>query len=360
MKLLIKIILSVSILQSCNGKEEKTQPLIENISESVYASGIIKSKNQYQVFSTVNGLIQEILVKEGEAVKKGDPIIWITSETSKLTRENAQLAANNAKLSANINKLNELKINIEFNKSKVKNDSMLLLRQQNLWKEKIGTQTELEQKELAYKNAVTNYQVSILRYDDLQKQLNFSEKQSQNNLQISEALFRDHTIKSEINGILYRVLKEKGEMVNTQSVLATIGDANEFEIELQVDEYDIAKIKPAQKIVLTMDSYKGQVFEAKIKKINPIMDERSRAFTIEADFVTRPTALYPNLTTEANIIIQTKEKVLTIPRSYLIDETFVKMENGEKRKVNTGLKDYEKVEILGGLSAADIITKPQK
>ncbi|MCE9538130.1 MAG: RND transporter, partial [Bacteroidetes bacterium] len=61
MKLLIKIILSVFILESCNSKEEKTQPVIENISESVYASGIIKSKNQYQVFSTVNGLIQEIL-----------------------------------------------------------------------------------------------------------------------------------------------------------------------------------------------------------------------------------------------------------------------------------------------------------
>lgn len=360
MKFLIKIILFVSILQSCNSKEEKTHPIIENISESVYASGIIKSKNQYQVFSTVNGLVQEILVKEGEAVKKGQPIIWITSETSKLTRENAELSANNARLSANLNKLNELKINIEFNESKVKNDSILLLRQKNLWKEKIGTQTELEQKELAYKNTVTNYQVSILRYDDLKKQLNFAEKQSQNNLKISDAIFQDHTIKSEINGILYRVLKEKGEMVNTQSVLATIGDANEFEIELQVDEYDIAKIKSSQKVLLNMDSYRGQVFEARIKKINPIMDQRSRAFTIEAEFVTKPKALYPNLTTEANIIIQTKEKALTIPRSYLIDETFVKMENGEKRKVNTGLKDYEKVEILEGLSTADIITKPQK
>lgn len=360
MKHLIKTALSVLILQSCNSKEEKTQPINENISESVYASGIIKSKNQYQVFSTVNGLIKEIIVKEGEVVKKGDPIIWITNETSKLNKENAQLAAKNATLSANINKLNELKINIEFNKNKVKNDSMLLVRQQNLWKEKIGIQNELEQKELAYKNAVTNYHVSLLRYDDMQKQLNFAEQQSQNNLQISNTLFQDYTIKSEINGILYRVLKKKGEFVNTQSPIATIGDASEFEIELQVDEYDISKIKLSQKILLNMDSYKGQVFEAKVKKIYPIMDERSRSFTIDADFVTKPTALYPNLTTEANIIIQTKEKALTIPRRYLIDENFVQMENGDKRKISTGLKDYEKVEILGGLRTTDIISKPQK
>ena len=45
---------------------------MEKITESVYASGIIKSKNQYQVYAAVSGLIQQILVSEGDVVKKGD------------------------------------------------------------------------------------------------------------------------------------------------------------------------------------------------------------------------------------------------------------------------------------------------
>jgi HlyD family secretion protein len=159
---------------------------------------------------------------------------------------------------------------------------------------------------------------------------------------------------------VYSLLKEKGEMVNTQSVIAIVGDANDFILELQVDEYDIAKIKIGQKVFINMDSYKGQVFEAKVSKINPIMNERSKSFLIEAVFTTKPPTLYPNLTTEANIVIQTKENALTIPRAYLIDEAYVLLENNQKVKVETGLKDYQKVEILRGVTANTVIYKSAK
>jgi HlyD family secretion protein len=49
------------LLFSCSKKTEKTNPVEEKITESVYASGIIKSDNQYQVFSLVNGLVKELL-----------------------------------------------------------------------------------------------------------------------------------------------------------------------------------------------------------------------------------------------------------------------------------------------------------
>lgn len=333
---------------------------MENISESVYASGIIKSKNQYQVFSTVNGLIQQLFVTEGDIVKKGDPLIRVLNETSKLNTENARLAAEYADVNANMDKLNELKATIDLAKSKMMNDSSLLLRQRDLWSKQIGTRNELEQRELAYENSRTAYNAARFKYNDLKKQLNFSAQQSQKNLQISNTITKDYTIKSETDGKVYSVLKEQGEMLNTQSPVAIIGDANEFLLELQVDEYDIAKIKLTQKVLLNLDSYKGQAFEATVTKIDPIMNERSRSFTVEASFVTKPPTLYPNLTTEANIIIQTKEKALTIPRNFLIDESFVLMKNKEKRKVTTGLKDYQKVEITGGLSANDIILKPVK
>jgi multidrug efflux pump subunit AcrA (membrane-fusion protein) len=109
-----------------------------------------------------------------------------------------------------------------------------------------------------------------------------------------------------------------------------------------------------------MDSYKGQVFEAIVQKIDPIMNERSKSFTVEAGFVKQPPALYPNLTCEANIVIVEKSKALTIPRNFLLDSNYVLMENNEKRKVETGLKDYQKVEILSGITAKDILLKPGK
>jgi HlyD family secretion protein len=359
MKIIRYLCLLVSFL-SCKKEQQHTQVSVETITESVYASGIIKSKNQYQVFSTVNGLIQRLYVSEGDKVKVGDPLFQVLNKTAQLNTDNARLAADFADVAANSDKLNELKINIDFAKSKKTSDSLLLERQRNLWVQQIGSQNEFEQRELAYKNAATAYNALLLRYNDLKRQLDFADKQSKKALQISSTMTGDYIIRSDITGKVYSLLKEKGEMVNTQSVIAIVGDANDFILELQIDEYDIAKIKIGQKVFLNMDSYKGQVFEAQVSKINPIMNERSKSFLIEAIFTTKPPTLYPNLTTEANIVIQTKENVLTIPRTYLIDEAYVLTENNQKVKVETGLKDYQKVEILRGVTANTVIYKSAK
>ena len=147
-------------------------------------------------------------------------------------------------------------------------------------------------------------------------------------------------------------------MVNSSMILAVLGDASRFYAELQVDEYDISKIRLGQKAVMTMDSYEGKTFEAVVTKIDPIMDSRSKTFTVEAEFVTRPDVLFPLLTVEANIIIEEKTNVVTMPRNYLVNDSFVILSTG-KKFINTGVKDYENVEVISGLSASDIIYQPQ-
>lgn len=356
--ILLQSLIVTLLLFSCKNKQETIQPIEQKISESVYASGIIKSKNQYQVFSSVNGLVEKLLVAEGDMVKKGDPILQLSNTTAQLNTENARITADYASLAANNEKINELKISIDLAKIKMQNEASLLQRQKNLWAQQIGTRNELDGRELSYKAAVNAYESARLRLAELQKQLSFQAKQSQKNLQISKTLSGDYLIKSEANGRVYSILKEKGEMVNTQTPVALVGDGNAFSLELQVDEYDIASVKPGQKIVLTMDSYKGEVFEAVVEKIIPVMNERSKSFTIEAGFVNQPASLFPNLTCEANIVIREKAKALTIPRAYLMEDDFVLMANKEKRKVTTGLKDYKTVEIISGLNANEIIFKP--
>lgn len=348
------------LLICCKSKQERIKPVEEKITESVYASGIVKSKNQYQVFSAANGLVARVLVTEGDIVKKGDPIICLSNITAQLNAENARIAADYAAVAANTEKLNELKNNIDLAKTRMENDASLLERQRNLWAKQIGTRNEMDQRELAYESSVNAYETAGLRYAELQKQLSFQARQSQKNLQLSQAVASDYTIKSETDGRVYSILKEKGEMVNTQSPVALVGDATAFVLELQVDEYDIVRVRVGQKIVLSMDGYRGQVFEAVVEKIEPLMNERSKSFTVEAGFVKQPLVLYPNLTCEANIVIRKKEKALTIPRACLLEDDYVLLENKEKRKVTTGLKDYRKVEILSGLTVNDLVIKPEQ
>lgn len=352
------LFISSLFLFSCGKKAETIKPTVAPISESIYASGLVKSQNQYQAFATVNGIIQDILLQEGDTVKKGMPILTIVNDAQRLSKENAELAANFADLNVNQGKLNDAQQNIELAQRKLKNDSSLLARQQVLWQQNIGSKVELEQRELAFQNAKSSLYSARVKYEDLKRQLVLNAAQSQKTLQISSRLASDFTLRSDIDGIVYQLPKKKGELVTAQTPLAIIGDAEHFVLEMQVDEYDILKVEKGLKVLVTMDSYKGKVFDAVVTKIDPLMNERSKTFLVEATFTEAPKRLYPNVSFEANIILQTKDKALLIPRNYVINDSFVLKENGDKVAVKTGLKDYKMIEILSGISAEDELKNP--
>lgn len=345
---------------ACKERVEEIKPSLEKISESVYASGRIKSRNQYQVYSTVGGLLQRILVKENDLVKKGDPLFVVQNETSRLNAENALLSAEYANSNVRGERLQDLETAIETARSKLLNDSLLLIRQRGLWSQQIGSKVELEQRELAFTASKNNLESALLRYKDLQKQLGFNAAQSRKQLAISKNLEQDYIIRAQTAGRVYSIDKEAGEIVNQQAPLAVIGGDADFLVEMQVDENDIVRIKDGMLVLITMDSYKGQVFEAKISKIDPLMNQRTRTFTVEAEFVKAPPVLYPNLSTEANIVVQTREQVLTIPRAFLVNDSMVFVSKKGLRPIKTGLKDYLKVEIISGLQSDETIQKPVK
>jgi HlyD family secretion protein len=356
---IFKIILSLFVV-SCSSKIEKTKPTIESITESIYASGIVKSKNQYEVFANVNGIIKNVFVIEGDSVRKGSPILSISNTVQLLNKENAKLAANFANINFNQEKLNEAKAFMLLSIDKLKNDSALYFRQNALWQQQIGTKIELEQRALAYENSKIFYQSSIVKYNDLKRQLDFNSAQSKNNLAISNQVANDFVVKSNIDGIVYRLNKLQGENVGIQTPLAIIGDSKHFILEMQVDEFDILKIKKELRVLVTLESYAEKVFDAKVTKINPIMNERSRTFLVEAEFINPPDVLYPNLTFEASIVIQTKQNVLLIPRSYVLNDSLVIKYKHDTIKVKTGLRDYKKIEIISGITINDVLVNPIK
>lgn len=336
----------------CQPKIQSIKPTVQDITESVYASGVIKSANQYEVFASVNGIIEQIAVNEGDSIYKGQSIFYISNQTNKLNRQNAQINASYNQIGTNQDKLNEAQLAITFAKNKYELDSSLYYRQKTLWQQNIGSQVDVEQAQLGFENSKTNYQLAITKYNALKKQLSFADQQSKKNLEIYTQLENDFIVKSKIDGLVYKIWKKKGELVNQQTPLGIIGSANEYVLELQVDEYDIVKIKVNQKVAVQLDSYKGSAFEAVVTKINPIMNERTKSFLVEAVFTKKPQVLYPNLTAEANIIIQTKSNALTLPRLAVMHNYVVKV-NGDTTYIKTGLKDYERIEIIDGLKPTD-------
>lgn len=345
---------------SCKKKKDTTQAIIKDITESVYASGKIKAAEQYAVFSTTNGILKHSFVKPGDTVQKDEPLFLLDDRASNLTNENAKI---NLELSEENNKRNsdqlqelELSKKIAYNRFQL--DSSIYMKQKRLWEQNIGTEIEYEQKQLAYQTSKSNYEIANSKYAQAKRQLATNAKIASNNYSITKKQQADYTIKSLMNGTVYDVLKEQGELITPQTQLAVIGLSNQFIIELEIDEKDISRIKNGQRIEINMDSYKGQSFEGVITSIYPIMNERTRTFTVKARFINQPPTIYPNLSVEANIVIQTKKNVLVIPTTYLLNDSTVILEDEKVTSVKVGLRNYNYVEILGGIKSTDILYKP--
>ena len=348
------------VLYSCEQRNEAIHPEYRKITQSVYASGIIKTRNQYQVFASSAGLINKIYISEGDSIRTGQVLLTISNPVVDQTKLNSLDELTYNEFKNNIDKLKDLENQVDIAKQKCINDSLLYLRQENLWNQGIGTRIELEQKELEAQTSKSNYESQKLRYNQLKRQLDFGERQSRNQVAIASTQQSELDVKSRINGKVFSVLKKQGEMVTAQTPIAIIGENAHLYVELQIDENDISLVALEQQVYITMDSYKDSVFQAIISKIYPMMNERSRTITVEAEFIRKPPIIYPNLTVEANIVIRVKERALLIPRNYLINETYVLDKNKHRIKVKIGLRDYQYAEILSGLTAESQIIKPEQ
>lgn len=356
LKIVFIIILS-TYFTSCKSKKESYTIQYKAITQSVYASGIIKSKDQYLVFPTISGNISNIYVEENSPVNKGTVLMTIENDVLELNQE---LSTANAKFNSKSNnrdKLEELYQNLSTAEKKYKLDSTNYNRQKKLWEQGIGSQYDYEQKGLLFESSKSNYQGLTLRYQQLSKQLNWADAQSSIASQISRTQSDDRNIRSRINGKVYDLLKEKGEMVTLQTPVAVLGSADSFYIELSIDETEVTKIKLGQKVYITLESYENQTFEAKITKILPLMNERTRSFTVLAAFTKRPPTLYPNLSVEANILLEKKERALLLPIEFITNQNEVTLVSGQTKRVRLGLKNFEMVEIVDGLKENDVVVK---
>jgi RND family efflux transporter MFP subunit len=359
MKVYAILILASFILFACSKKEESISPSRGNITESIYASGTIKSKDQYQAFVSISGIIEDIYVQEGQEVEIGTPLLRVSNETQKFNLENAKLTANYNDFANNQGKIVEAEAFAQTAKAKLKLDSSLFARQKTLWGQQVGTRVEYEQKELNYQSSKANYLSAQQRYLELKRQINYSAAQTKKNVQISARQSEDFILKSQVKGTVFNLLKEKGVLVSPQIPIAILGNTKQYILELQVDENDIFDVKVGQKVAVTFDAYKNQVFEASVSKIATIMNERNKTFLVEANFTKAPAKLYPNITFEANILLRQKENALILPRNFLKNDSIVTLKNGESKIVKTGLMDFQKVEILSGLTQQDQVVKPK-
>jgi multidrug resistance efflux pump len=345
------VVLSIGILTSCKEEKKAITPTKQDITYSIYASVTVKPDNLYTVYPQQTGIISDIFVTEGDSVYSGQKIGSIINDNVELNQEKAalQFQLAESKLYGQGNTLKTLEGEIESLKLQVKFDSINYFKNVKLEKEKVVTQTAVDNYELKYELSSKQLNNANQQYYQIKKELENSLKLSENNLKSAKINLNDSYIYSLIDGMVYNVDKEIGEFISSQIPFAQIGSKKNFVLEMLVDEEDITQIKIGQKVVVSLEAYADTSFMCEVTKIYPQKDLINQTFTVEGIFLEQPPTLLFGMSGESNVIIDQQEDALVIPREFIDEKNQVNTKKGLVI-VKTGLKDMNNIQILEGIS----------
>lgn len=338
---------------SCGKKSEDNKPLRKDITQAVYSSGKIYPLNNYLVSSKLPGEIQKIFVKVGDTVKAGQAVISIKNQVSELNAETAKnlfdLAQQNADENGNF--LSSLKQEVANAKSKYDLDSVNFSRFSNLLKQNATSQINYDQGKTQFEISKQNFLKAKSTLENTRQRLKIELRNAQNQYEAQVSNKNDFTIYSAINGKIYDVNADEGQMASPQMPLMEIGDSKRFEVELMIDETDIGLVKVRQEVVYEIDAFKEKYFKGKITetypKINPLNKTARVISTIETQ---EGVEFFSGMSVEANVIIKESKNALVIPKIFLVENHFVQVKGkNELVKIEKGAEDLEFVEVLKGI-----------
>ncbi|PTT16606.1 efflux RND transporter periplasmic adaptor subunit, partial [Flavobacterium sp. HMWF030] len=368
------------------GKEvEISKVVASTIVETVSATGKIQPEIEVKLSSMVSGEIIALNVKEGQVVKKGDLLVKINPDlyTSGLDRSMANLSGTKAGLTQSEASYKEAKANYERNKT--------------LYDKGVISKSDWDK-------AVSSYEVAKAT-----KQNSYYNVQSAT-ASVTEA--RDNLgrtlIYAPADGTISVLNVELGERVlGTQQMAGTellrVANLNNMEVEVDVNENDIVKVKIGDEANVEVDAYLKKKFKGVVTSIS-----NSASSTLTSDQVTnfkvkvrilkesyqdllegQPSTyspFRPGMTATVDIITKTKSNVLAVPISSVVvksDTTAVKdfkvedpsedkkvapksdkkfecvfVKVGDKAKIRiikTGIQDDTNIEVLTGLKPGDVV-----
>lgn len=345
---------------SCNFSEAPIRPARKDIVQVVYASGKIFPLNHVKIAAKGSGYVSEILVKAGDDVMPGTPLIVLSAPNSdvsvNIAETNLQLSqANNA---ADRNQLNAALQDIQSAYSKYQLDSTNYERYKNLWSENITTKQTVDQAKTQMELSFQNYRKSESVYSSLKTKLETDVTLARQQLAVQQNNKSDYIITAPFKGRIYDIAVKEGQLLTTGTSAMDFGEAGQFETELDVDETDIGMISVNQPILMSSDAYPGVPIHTVVREILPGVNQTNKTATIKANIANDSLKFYSGMSAEANIIVSRKSNALVIPIDYLNADNTVTTKDKKKVQVKPGIRDMDYVEILSGIDENTELIKP--
>lgn len=192
--------------------------------------------------------------------------------------------------------------------------------------------------------------------------------QAEANVKNYQAQLQKTVLWAPINGIITKQDAKKGEIVTANSPVVSIISEAQFEIEANVPEADIAKVKVGDSAKITLDAYGSDTFfDANVVKIDPAetMIEGVATYKTTFQFTKEDQRIKSGMTANIDILTDKRENIIIIPQRAVVSQNGDKIvkilegENIKEVKVKTGLRGSDgNVEIIEGIGEGEKVVLP--
>lgn len=314
-----------------------------DIQKSTVATGKVEPRNEILIKPQMSGIISEVYKEAGDMVKAGDIIAKIQVVPDMVNLSSAESRVERAKLAAN-----QSRSNYE--------------RDLKLYQNDVISREEFEKVELQYKNDEEELRAATDNLSLVRTGITQSSAQTSNTL-----------VRSTVDGTILDIPVKVGNSViqtnnfNDGATVASVADLSDMLFIGKIDETEVGRLTSGMPIEITIGAIQGRTIPANLEYISPKGTEESGAILFEMKAALKiPEDLFirAGYSANANIILDKREQVLTIPESSLEfsgDSAFVYMVKNEEPQeferhfVKIGLSDGINIEVTEGLKENDRI-----
>jgi membrane fusion protein (multidrug efflux system) len=207
--------------------------------------------------------------------------------------------------------------------------------------------------------AIANKSFSIrIKKENIIKSIDFNKQQFVKKGTIIASL-KDRDIIAPFEGRLGKREITPGILGDSNSIIATLDDSTKLKIDIKLPENYIGILKNGLRVEATTDAF-NKVFNGEVKTVSSRVDPTSRSILAQIEVSNPQLELIPGILLNVKVIYN-ERKSLSIPEESLViegDNKFVYLIEKnilKKNKVNIGLRNFGKVEVLSGLKAGDKI-----
>jgi HlyD family secretion protein len=324
------------------------------------ASGYVTARRRATVSSKITGKVVEVNVEEGMSVTEGQVLARLDDSTARAALALAVAQAESARKAVTENEVRLAQLRLT------------LRRVVELRKGGITTDAEVEQ-------AQAEVDGTEARINALREQVNVAMRQ----VAVQQTDLDNTIIRAPFSGVAISKDAQPGEMVSpvsagggfTRTGIGTIVDMRSLEIEVDVNESYLNRVRPAQRVSAVLDAYPDWQIPGHVITLVPTADRQKATVLVRIAFEALDPRILPDmgvkvtfLREEDEAVAPTAQPAKLVPKAAIAEDaagSFVLVVAGaandivERRAVTIGGTDGDRVEVLGALRARDrVVVSP--